>query len=145
MGFTHHKGISVSNLIASSGTIATLKGTTFKASTKVSTATVNATSKVSSPTINATTNFNLKSIIVKANKGVATYGTAASGLSDGSGFVPTAGDTILRAFQWRFSSATLKSASAITATTKLKATGILSFAAPLLTNSVVLVDFLDKT
>jgi hypothetical protein len=39
----------------------------------------------------------------------------------------------------------LKSASAITATTKLKATGILSFAAPLLTNSVVLVDFLDKT
>jgi hypothetical protein len=146
MGFTHHKGISVSNLVASTGTIKTLTGTTFtgtnvRATTKVSTPLVQATTKMTSPTINASTNFNLKSVVVKATKGFATYGS----LSDGSGFAPAVGDSILRAFQWKYSTAGIRSASQITATTKIKGAGIISFATPLLSGSTVLIDFLDKT
>jgi len=131
MGFTHHEGVAVSNLIASAGTIGSLSGTTFKATTKVSSA-----------TINATTNFNLKSIFAKNTKSIASCAV----LSDGSGFLPAVGDTILRAFQWKFSSGGVKSASTITATTKIKGTGVISFAAPVpLSGAVILIDFLDKT
>lgn len=130
MGFTHHEGVAVSNLVASTGTIKTLSGTTFKPT------------KLSSPTINATTNFNLKSIIAKNTKAIASCVV----LSDGSGFLPVVGDTILRAFQWKFSSGGVKSASTITATTKIKGTGVISFAAPIpLSGAVILIDFLDKT
>jgi hypothetical protein len=150
-GFTHHSGVSLSNLVSSNATLGTqtattLVATTVRATTRVTSplvraATVHGTTKLSAPTINATTAFNLKSLLVKATKGYATYGA----LSNGGGYVPAAGDVIVNAFQWKYSSAVLKSASQITATTKVKGTGILSFAAPLLSGSVVLVQLLDVT
>jgi hypothetical protein len=149
-GFTHHSGVSLSNLVSSNATlgtqtVTTLVTTTINATTRVTSplvraATLHGTTKLSSPTINASTAFNLKTLLVKATKGYATYGSLSAG-----GFVPAVGDAIVYAIQWKYSDAALKSASQITTTTKIKGTGILSFATPLLSGSVVLVQLLDKT